>query len=675
MCSLKEVVKALIEKGYKLASPDEKESHPGKPLSRHVQECWELASFALDVFGLSHKPLVKCLCELHDLGKLHPKWGFGARFSHSREGARLLDEVRPLLRPLTGEQVDLLIYLVRKHHSSLKPPSYKEYLRIAGALREPVRCADAFGIFKLADFASANWMVDRVREILESDWPPLEEIVTSFLSEVDEERLKRQEEIARGRGSLILTAPTGWGKTLVGLLKAVQEKPVKLFYSLPTITAVRKLVESLKFNEVGEYFYFADVDLLRKGLLDEDDRVLDFYRLFIPKVNVTTVDQVLLSMLRANRYHMRRFQLRRSLLVIDEYHLLPARMIGALATAIANYPDYGMEFVLMTATPIKAYKKVLVRALSEAGIPYKEVDLSDEYSRKRRHIIAFVDEGEGEDVVREQLNRGRRVLVILNRVDRAIDFYRKLEVPGKVLLHSRFTVGDRARKEGEIDAAKVLVATQIAEVSLDVSFDVLVTDMAPVPALIQRAGRVNRYGEVSPREPNVYVIEVKDHRPYSELEFKYSRQVIHKHHESLREGEGAYLEMIREYDEYVEEIMSSELIQAERLLRPIFEDQFFRVDTDLEQLARHLRGEASVLAVPESKVQEVRSLHQKYREATGYAERRRIYARMKESLVPVPFLKLKGYLERGHAWEEGIPFIVVGGRVAYSPELGLHEVR
>jgi CRISPR-associated endonuclease/helicase Cas3 len=130
----------------------------------------------------------------------------------------------------------------------------------------------------------------------------------------------------------------------------------------------------------------------------------------------------------------------------------------------------------------------------------------------QRHVLRIVDrdllseETMTEVAVRQR--SGEAVLLVATTVSRAQRAYdilrRRLGEDVVNLLHSRFTGEDRARKEVALmtkvangrsrigEAGTVLVATQVVEVSLDVDFDVLFTDPAPVEPLIQRFGRVNR---------------------------------------------------------------------------------------------------------------------------------------------------------------------------------------
>lgn len=102
------------------------------------------------------------------------------------------------------------------------------------------------------------------------------------------------------------------------------------------------------------------------------------------------------------------------------------------------------------------------------------------------------------------IRRKKKVLVVVNSVDNAIELYDYLKNIASeanvhaICYHSRFINKHRNSKEQEIfemdksDKGGVLVATQVVEVSLDIDFDILFTENAPIDAIVQRAGRVNR---------------------------------------------------------------------------------------------------------------------------------------------------------------------------------------
>ncbi|MDK2384423.1 MAG: hypothetical protein QI199_06425, partial [Candidatus Korarchaeota archaeon] len=122
------IANEILPPEMRLENPDVKESHQGKPLSKHVQECSELSNLVCEIFGLDNRfsRFSKILCSLHDLGKLHPRWGFGVRdIKHSRVSSQVLRELKKAgkLGQITGlsdEEQDLLIFMVMKHHSALR---------------------------------------------------------------------------------------------------------------------------------------------------------------------------------------------------------------------------------------------------------------------------------------------------------------------------------------------------------------------------------------------------------------------------------------------------------------------------------------------------------------------------------------------------------------------------
>src|SRR5207244_1082075 len=100
-----------------------------------------------------------------------------------------------------------------------------------------------------------------------------------------------------------------------------------------------------------------------------------------------------------------------------------------------------------------------------------------------------------------EASRDKSVLIVVNQINRAIAVFRELQphVTDIHLLHSRFTASDRTRKEREIEPrpGRILVATQVVEVSLDLDYDCCFSELAPLEALLQRFGRCNRRGRQS----------------------------------------------------------------------------------------------------------------------------------------------------------------------------------
>jgi CRISPR-associated endonuclease/helicase Cas3 len=98
------------------------------------------------------------------------------------------------------------------------------------------------------------------------------------------------------------------------------------------------------------------------------------------------------------------------------------------------------------------------------------------------------------NLIQKHLDKNKKVLVVCNTVKQAQNIFKELNCKNKVLLHSSFNADDRSKKEKQLFETniKLLVGTQAIEVSLDIDYDVIFSEPAPLDALIQRFGRVNR---------------------------------------------------------------------------------------------------------------------------------------------------------------------------------------
>ena len=257
----------------------------------------------------------------------------------------------------------------------------------------------------------------------------------------------------------------------------------------------------------------------------------DRRRSFLADVGAGTVDQALLSVLPSRHQSLRLLGLMRRVLVLDEVHAYDAYMQREIETLLEFQAGLGGSAILLSATLPLAVRERLADAFSNGlskhadaaegagnGMDYPlatvraagvrtSAKVPGRRERARALPVRFLRApGEAFDAVEKAAGAGKAVLYLRNTVDDALDAYTELAARGlnPALFHARFTLADRLMKEelvvktfgkdsGDGRVGKVLVATQVVEQSLDLDFDVLITDLAPVDLLIQRAGRLWRH--------------------------------------------------------------------------------------------------------------------------------------------------------------------------------------
>jgi len=184
-----------------------------------------------------------------------------------------------------------------------------------------------------------------------------------------------------------------------------------------------------------------------------------------------------------------------------------------------------------------------------------EISLSEEeLAIYDRHIIYKHEEFDHlHAMIGEALEKQEKVLIVCNTVKRSQQIFEELsalfpEVP-KMLLHSRFRRKDRRdreeRLENEFNKGEgpcIVVSTQVVEVSLDINFDRMITKAAPIDALIQRFGRVNR--KRLPKEKRtlkpIHIVEPDDNT------LPYSKEIVEKSFELLPDDEPLKTDEIQE---------------------------------------------------------------------------------------------------------------------------------
>jgi CRISPR-associated endonuclease/helicase Cas3 len=232
--------------------------------------------------------------------------------------------------------------------------------------------------------------------------------------------------------------------------------------------------------------------------------------------------------------------------VFDEIHAYDDALFAALIRFLTDLR--GIPSLLMTASLPEARLRQVRDALEGIGESLGEVDGPVELEGLKRYRRERRDLAWG--LVEETIGRGGKVLWVVNKVDAALslaDDPRAARL-GAILYHSRFRYIDRVARHGEVIAAfkadgpALAITSQVAEMSLDLSADLLVSHLAPIPSLIQRLGRLHRRAEaeVPLRSRPFLILEPDGHLPYSEEQLEQARIWL----EALGDGDLSQADLI-----------------------------------------------------------------------------------------------------------------------------------
>lgn len=329
--------------------------------------------------------------------------------------------------------------------------------------------------------------------------------------------------------NVILKAPTGYGKTtltkiLANAVAKGNEIASRVIHVLPLRAIVQDLYQKLIKDAVEGRIYTKSI-----GAQDMD---YHFSPYFMKKVTVTTLDSFIMNLFKlpptelhnifknfGSHYELPRGMIYSSIVIFDEFHLLSeeGKPLTSGLSALKVLSDAGVPIIIMSATIDSELERLIASYLGN----YKVVNVND--FKIERHIeINFVNDPIS--YAKEKVKEGKRILVVFNTRSSAIDAYLKLRDLNPVLIHSKFNRMDRRTKVEKIldKNTKLVISTQVIEAGVDTSFDVLITEASPAHNLIQRAGRVARYGgkgevAIFPFEGKVYDKEEVD-KTMEELE-------------------------------------------------------------------------------------------------------------------------------------------------------------
>ena len=316
---------------------------------------------------------------------------------------------------------------------------------------------------------------------------------------------------AHSKENLIITGPTGIGKTEGGCLWVDGDKA---FYALSIKTASNEI-----YRRIHDTYGFEDAKILHSGALDvylsSDDNAyetLESASLLTSPFTVCTVDQLFKFAYQAPGTERAAATLSYSKVIIDELQSCSPETIAAIIYGLVQIVQMGGQFCIMTATLPKFFVEKLNQELDRHDLgEFKPKVKSFTDETPCRHEMEIEDKFDLERIVRE--SQTKKVLLICNTINKAIQLYEELSEYGAHDLHSRYLQDDRRALEQQImsfarsDGNGIWITTQLAEASLDIDFDILFTEASTIDSLIQRMGRVYRAGNRKPLEPNVIIID------------------------------------------------------------------------------------------------------------------------------------------------------------------------
>ena len=256
----------------------------------------------------------------------------------------------------------------------------------------------------------------------------------------------------------------------------------------------------------------------------------DRRRGFFAAIAVGTIDQALLAVLPTRHAPLRLHGLHRKVLLIDEAHAYDAYMAEEMMRLVQFHAGMGGSTIILSATLPQSIRQRLLAAYgrgrglqpvvpdisdyplvtTQQGVRLREIPCAGREGLARRlHVERLPDVEQASKRVAQAARDGLAVAWIRNAVDDAVEAHAALQeddIPA-TLFHARFAMGDRMAIEQAVLArfgkhsvsrAGVVVSTQVIEQSLDLDFDLIVTDLAPMDLLIQRAGRLWRHQRERP---------------------------------------------------------------------------------------------------------------------------------------------------------------------------------
>lgn len=319
---------------------------------------------------------------------------------------------------------------------------------------------------------------------------------------------------------LLVRAPTGAGKTDAALLWASQQvqsqRADRVILAMPTRFTSNALAINVAntLSDTGLYHSSAWLTATLNSNRKEAFAQLQHARLLLTPLTVCTIDHLLMSLtITREEHHLTGFNMANACLVIDEADFYDDFTMANIMFLLKVMREWKVPVLLMSAS-MPSSMPHMINYYTGFNVQNILEDTADT-ERIRFELAEKVDYEDFPELIKWFdlcINKGNGIIYV-NTVEKAIACYscleqRLWETDKNVrlyLYHSHFTETDKQKKEQELiealgrkaweegKASGIAILTQIGEMSINISSEIMLSDLCPIDRLIQRAGRLCRF--------------------------------------------------------------------------------------------------------------------------------------------------------------------------------------
>lgn len=317
------------------------------------------------------------------------------------------------------------------------------------------------------------------------------------------------------REDVLIQAMTGLGKTAASLLWSNnvqnEDKSKRIYYILPFTASINSLYKDFLNRNISTTMLHNKAEYFMDKLHEEYNYKLMKYS--TKQLNICTIFQLAKAIFSCKNFEMIIAQMKNSIIIVDEIHCFDIKTLSYVLELL-RFLKYklGCRICIMSASIPTVLQKLIKDRLDINKVIY-----ADKRDLKIRHRIHRVNRTILDDIgkIETDLREGKKVIVCVNNVNTSQMIYKMFKEKYRCkLIHGRFNTRDREIAEQELNSNQILIGTQAIEVSLDISYDTMYTEIAPYDALLQRFGRVNRRGEKGIKD--IYIYNNYDKSVYSD---------------------------------------------------------------------------------------------------------------------------------------------------------------